>query len=591
MATPISDRYRRYKAGTTKITDWLKKAAKGCVGIEKPMADSCIADDANQRDMTTQDLIKLAKAIASSTHPEVDIPLEILVVIEDVIGGRQASAEWYAGAGGGSDDATKQANHRHRNFIDVLKQILNVLNSKYEDRLPRWEKKRPQKLKQEKAKIVENIYQYLDIEEPAIDSSPISQDGLLDNAPPQQTQPVHHAPGSLAKDIEETDKIFALWCYFKDQYDSYNFLNEAWQEYKDGDLSLQTVCQVTDTAFMLMKKACATLVTEYPQFADMHDVDSFLGFEKSTVGGKLTIVAFREKLARPDGDCSKPALHELFCTKASCIMDHFGLMVCTQVNVPLEARNLSNAFAPCLYSLAPEVRLLAQADLLEGHIDKHVPLVHEDHFLNGLVKLCKSKCLSPWLITACQAYMHIYDVLDSRVVEGHEELHRIAPKLGQAMAEHKNYMMSLHDWVWPPLMSPGIDYFRKHLLQQVERDQMRRLQQHFPMVELRSQSPPFQCQKHLPVTCGTVLFTSQQGCHTIGVLDSNTGLTILAAAHLYKAARLAGILEVPWPDMDWFCAQYEKPRPFVLESGKTAQPLEALAKHYRIVLGAKPPPA
>ncbi|KAK3649547.1 hypothetical protein LTR22_012904 [Elasticomyces elasticus] len=481
--------------------------------------------DANQRDLTTQGLIKLAEAVASSTHPEVDIPLEILVVIEDVIGGRQASAEWYAGTGGGSDDATRQANHRHRNFIEVLKQILKVLSLKYEDRLPRWEKKKPQKLKQEKAKIVENIYQYLDIEE-LIDSSPNSQDGSPKDGPPQQPQPTRHAPGSLAKDIEETDKIFALWCYFKDQYDSCNFLKEAWQEYKDGELSLQTVCQVTDTAFMLMKKACATLVTEYPQFADMHDVDSFLGFEKSTVGGKLTIVAFREKLARPDGDCSKPALHELFCTKASCIMDHFGLMVCTQVNIPLDARNLSNAFAPCLYSLAPEIRLLAQADLFERHTEKHVPLVHEDNFLNGLIKLCKSKCLSPWLITACQAYMHIYDALDSRVVEGHEELHSVAPKLGQAMAEHKKYMMSLHDWVWPPLMSPGIDYFRRHLLQQVERDQMRRLQEHFPMV--------------------------------------------------------------PWPDMDWFCAQHDKPRPFVLDSGETAQPLEAFAKHYRIALGAKP---
>ncbi|KAK5715910.1 hypothetical protein LTR15_009735 [Elasticomyces elasticus] len=391
MATPISDRYRRYKAGTTKITDWLKKAAKGCVGTEKSTADLCIADDA---DLTTQGLIKLAEALTVhwlTLAPALSrlLPQRALKLIsrsrsssfEDVIGGRQASAEWYAGTGGGSDDATKQANHRHRNFIEVLKQILNVLNSKYEDRLPRWEKKKPQKLKQEKAKIVENIYQYLDIEEP-VDSSPDPQDGLLKDGLPQQPQPTRHAPGSLAKDIEETDKIFALWCYFKDQYDSCNFLKEAWQEYKDGELSLQTVCQVTDTAFMLMKKACATLVSEYPQFADMHDVDSFLGFEKSTVGGKLTIVAFREKLARPDGDCSKPALHELFCTKASCIMDHFGLMVCTHVNVPLEARNLSNAFAPCLYSLAPEIRLLAHADLLRGDKEKHVPLVHEDNFLN-----------------------------------------------------------------------------------------------------------------------------------------------------------------------------------------------------------------
>ncbi|KAK5715909.1 hypothetical protein LTR15_009734 [Elasticomyces elasticus] len=40
--------------------------------------------------------------------------------------------------------------------------------------------------------------------------------------------------------------------------------------------------------------------------------------------------------------------------------------------------------------------------------------------------------------------------------------------------------------------------------------------------------------------------------------------------------------------MDWFCAQHDKPRSFVLDSGKIAQPLEAFAKHYRIALGAKP---
>ncbi|KAK5675660.1 hypothetical protein LTS10_011760 [Elasticomyces elasticus] len=553
MATPISDRYRRYKAGTTKITDWLKKAARGCVGVEKTP------------DMTTQGLIKLANAIASSTQPEVEIPLEILVVIEDVIGGRQASAEWYTSTTGGGDDATKQANCSHRKFIDVLKQVLSVLRSKYEDRLPRWEKKKPAKLDQEKARILENIYQYLDVEEPKtqpLGTSPSGRDDSHGGSPLGQSQPSRIASKTLATDLAEADKIFALWCFFKDQYDSCNFLKDAWQEYLSGPLSFPSVCQITDTAFMLMGRASTSLVAEYPEFSDMRNIDVFLGFEKMTIDGKLTIVAFRECKADANAK-SQPALHELFCTKASCIMEDFRDMMCSNVSRAPGTRNLSNGFAPALYALAPEIELLAQCDLMSNKPKKHIARVHEDHFLDGLV-------------------------LDLQVLRGHQELHKLAPRLADNMAKHKQYMESLQGFEWPPNQVIGLNFFREHLLRQVKTDIIQQLQSGFPIEELRGPSPDFRMQKHLPVTCGTLLFLTQQGCHVLGVLDSNTGLVMLAAAHLYKAARLSGVLADDWKDMEWFCAQHNQPRPFVLAAGKSAQPLSASAKHYLVALGMKP---
>ncbi|KAK5697813.1 hypothetical protein LTR17_023792 [Elasticomyces elasticus] len=275
MPTPISHRYYRYKAGTTKITRWLKTAARRCSDIEHSLATLCIADDAAatsaRGSMTTQDLVRLATVVATSTPPKVEIPLDILVVIEDVIEGRQAGAEWYAGTDHGDDGETEQANRRHW--------------------LPKSYKKRPEKLELDKAAVLDNMDEYLELEDPKAPTKTASPRRVARSVP-LRAAPRQGDEQSLLQDLEQTDKVFALWCIFKDHLGSCNFHKDAWQEYKDGKLSFIAICNmrlaihfelVTGTAFILMQKANVSLTAQYPDFRDMDGVDEFLGFTLVTI--------------------------------------------------------------------------------------------------------------------------------------------------------------------------------------------------------------------------------------------------------------------------------------------------------------------
>ncbi|KAK4927575.1 hypothetical protein LTR49_005716 [Elasticomyces elasticus] len=569
MPTPISDRYRRYKAGTTKITGWLKTAAKGCSDIGQSLANLCVADDdasAIRGSMTTQDLVRLATVIATSTQPKVEIPLEILVVVEDV-----------CRTDHGVDGKTEKANQRHRKFIEVLKKVHSVLKEKCVARLPKSYKKKPEKIELDKAAILENIYEYLDLEDPKAPTTTASPPRVVRSVP-RRAVPRQGGEQSLLQDLEEADKVFALWCFFKDQYDSCSFLKDAWQEYKDGKLSFTTICQVTDTAFTLMEKANTSLTAQYPDFKDMDGVNTFLGFTMMSLGGHITVVAFQKRKACTDTN-SKPALHELFCTRASGIMHEFREALCCPENYnsyPEEARNISHPFSVALRALAPELRLLALSDGSDGSMEKHTAHVHEDMFLRHLVRLFKNATLSPWLVTACQAYMNIYDVLGVKVPHGQKVLHDEASWLSKSMTDHMDHKASLHDRQTTPL----INFFRGNLLANVDEDVVQYLTE-----ERKACPPDFRIQKLLPVTCGSLLFITRQGCHLSGVLDCNTDFIILAAAYVYKAARLAGVLDVEWEDMEWLLRQHDR---LMIPTGNTTQPLEAFAKHYLLALGRKP---
>ncbi|KAK3616710.1 hypothetical protein LTR56_025777 [Elasticomyces elasticus] len=434
MPIPISDRYSRYKAGTTKITRWLKTAANSCGDLGKSLAVLCTADDA---EATARDLIHLTTVIATSTKSRVQIPLEILVVVKD--------GHWraYAGTDRHVDGETEKANQRHRKFIKVPKQVISILRPKYKARLPKSYKKKHGKLELEKAAILDNIYEYLDLEDPKAPTiTPTDRVGdSVASGPPTHTSDEK----SLLEHLEEAEKIFALWCFFKDYYDLCGFLGNAWQEYKDGTLSFETVCRVTDTAFMLMEKASTLLAVQYP------DLRLWMASKSSWASPRCHYAA-----TSPSSHSGKG--------RASCIMHEFRLALCSPneySHYPVEARNISHTFSVALQAIAPEIRLLTTLDESQGEIDKHTAHVREDFLLDSLVRLCKNGILTPWLANACQAYMRIYDVLDTHVTKVRESY--AARLLGLPI----RWQITWSTWC---RCGTGLDIFRAHLLGQVEED-------------------------------------------------------------------------------------------------------------------------
>lgn len=127
-------RYKRYKAGTKQVIEWLARTADrvgdlaSCLDCLRPKANGTKLSKADIETIRikTHELKKLAALIADS-DPPVGVPREVLQVLEDVIAGRQACASWYASQAIGDVSELASQNDSHAHFIHVLKQVQHIL--------------------------------------------------------------------------------------------------------------------------------------------------------------------------------------------------------------------------------------------------------------------------------------------------------------------------------------------------------------------------------------------------------------------------------------------------------------------------------
>lgn len=127
-------RYKRYKAGTKQVIEWIARTAdrvgdlKSCLDCLKPNAKGSKLSKADIETIRikTHELKKLAALIADS-DPPVGVPRDLFRVLEDVIAGRQACASWYASQAIGDVTELASQNDSHAHFILVLKQVQDIL--------------------------------------------------------------------------------------------------------------------------------------------------------------------------------------------------------------------------------------------------------------------------------------------------------------------------------------------------------------------------------------------------------------------------------------------------------------------------------
>jgi hypothetical protein len=209
MASPVIDRYRRYKRGTDKLLDWLLESGKSIA--KRTNATFAYPSKAI---LQTQELVIIADQICH-TKPPHPVPKEILLVVADVIEGRTVCAEWYANLE--SVEELKHAdigksNRSYRHFIDILKHVQRLLElaTLATTSTPK-AKARRQKVAQELCKSgALDLFAYLELEEPTAmeASSPVAE----------ISQKVLKAKTRLAPrlDNDEEELSFALWCFFQD---------------------------------------------------------------------------------------------------------------------------------------------------------------------------------------------------------------------------------------------------------------------------------------------------------------------------------------------------------------------------------------
>ncbi|KAK5681773.1 hypothetical protein LTS10_006306 [Elasticomyces elasticus] len=576
--SPIANRYKRYKAGTNKLTRWLYIKGSG---------EGTHVKSTQATRLTTQDLVRLAASVVSAT-PHVDIPLEIIVVTEDVIEARQVCVDWYSSTSDGSSENEKQ-DAGHVNFIAVLKTILSKLQKAYEEHSTRQQKSKRGVAVATKAEIKQNIFDYLDFEEPT--PAPL-ENGAKPSRSAGTSEPTKAVCPELSiQEVEDADKAFAIWCFFKDQFEVCQFLKSQWQQHAAGKLGFVTVCEVTGNAFMLMQKASDELVAAFPSCGHTQDILDFLGFETCVIDDEIAVLTFREqKVANMIR--STPAVHELFCIKACTILSEFKTLISRDGKRVSEHANRTHRFASVLRSMVPELLLLHHTEGYTAHYGHRARVrpTFGDDFVEGLLSAYTIGNVAPSLLTMCQAYMHIYDALGPQVAEGFELLHGNAGRFRQAQKKRRQFVEAMGG-LSPWDLERCDEHESARLEQYTEKDFMVWIQEKMASAwpHLGTPSAPFQMQKLLPVSSGMMLYNQQLDVHCSGLAMSNAGFAVVAAAYLYKAAKRCGLLETEWADMNFFLTQHKAGKSVMLEQTSDNTSLETLARQYRISLGGRPP--
>lgn len=213
----------------------LKSLKRGLPGKQRSKIEVTIA---------TRELIELAELISKGT-PSPDIPDDIIIILRDVIQGREECAKWYEAQPLSEGSKISRENDSHRHFIKTLHSILDILRNTRDKQQQATKESHPEvekKLKKsnkpkttycEQDKLG-NLFSLLHLEEP----SPTTENENQLPRTSYQAATTTFAPKMEFKlEKEDDDGAFATWCFLADLNDVRSFVKATWLEFLPPALS------------------------------------------------------------------------------------------------------------------------------------------------------------------------------------------------------------------------------------------------------------------------------------------------------------------------------------------------------------------
>ncbi|KAK4498022.1 hypothetical protein PRZ48_010678 [Zasmidium cellare] len=608
MMDPIVNRYVRYKAGTKQVVQWLATTASHLCDITAHL--DCLKFDfskpvsvaaRSQVQVKTKELLELTSIIVT-TEPPISIPLEILVVLEDVINLRQASANWYA-----TQSVSHTGNDGHTFFIKILQEIHGLLSSAKgtPDRKNEQTTLANGKQKSRKQKdSLSNLFECLELEEPS-------------------DTPLGHKSGSQVsqkdfecKDFEddEEDEAFALWCYLADANDTRQFVRQMWLDYRSGDLSLGVAGAVTECAMGMLHRAHTVFVNSHPSLDDWSSFMSYLNFNlamnKNVVytfpsTGVNTTKLPPATVNTPDLLCVSAALQLRGYTVAS---ENFSLSIPNSRDHIFKA-SIGNVqchrpitvFEKPLFAMIRELTRLTRP-VIEGGEELHY---RHTQMTDGLLDItCGFAEPDPkeaplWLVFGTAICMDIAEIVETRAsLPGDSLLHTVAyvrHTIDHRLDFHKRYDMErlvpLHrenrlQWdrvlELASTLESALEEGRKlddpAIYQSMSKDE--KLDAHLSKRLLPSLNS-------LPHNAAEMEYILKIHLHDIAVYAANEQWVVLCLAHIYRAARHYGLINAQWQDLDLVIAHHSSRRPYITKTNVHSDAYTML-RHFLLDLGVEP---
>jgi hypothetical protein len=594
---PIRNRYKAYKEGTESLVRWITRTASRYSNAAD-FLHTLVRPGCSAITLTTRDLVTLTKLVVANVA--VDIPENILRIMQGVVAEREVCANWYKDQGMNGESTASDKTHAY--FIGTLHEIYHLLDSARASQKTECPPLPRETLIQSVPSAFNNLFQHLKVEEPV--ANPLgTTTGTFEGFTTADKL-------TFRLEKEKDDKAFAIWCLLGDFSAVREHITHVWQDYEAGKKSLLAAGVITDTAFGLMRHANNDFANGNGDVATYPAMLAFLEEEMLVpVNGETTDRVSMEDESTNDETTEDEEPRKmtgrrrvftghdqdtLLCREAGqlfeTLTDTFrGDATDTASSITSKESPLG-VFGDTLLKLAPSIQQMA-------HEDPTTPEKGYDHrlsadeFVSALMKLArndKSSRVPIWLVAAGQLYMEIHTVLHGEMscgVQGFSSyLQRIQPlaKRAKTISADDPYRMQ-HEFF--------------------EKFEYGGFAEHFDVTKELDQIAKSQCWDFAFPKCAAIvahflpIYPCSLGYRIRFVMQFYTmqylsnGMIVLPMAHLYKAGQKYGLVKSAWKDMDFILTNHVAHKysrtgtqPIVAEPNKRADAF-GMATLFRAALG------
>lgn len=643
----LAGSYKRYKEDTNVFATWLSTTAKACgyksenspqppvqkdapkipssrlkgkarkeaqkaaANGDGPSQDVKLADlQVTRYTVKTKDFLDQAKVVTKSVRPRIQMPLNILRVVQRAIHARKRCADWFRKTGA-KDEASIEG---HDHFINVLENALAILlpccpksaqTSKQE------QKPKTSALEPESSHNLSNRFGMLNVE----DTNDIVLDlAASDISATSATKKSSKATTPHSSDVYEleiqhgTDLAFLIFCFFEDLHRIQDFIKETWGKQKAGTVDLETAAVTTNIALDIVRRAEEDIIATAP--AMLAKPRSFQAI--------AMVIFHADALAKGDdvdkrlssSDTLKITEFDefIYLSTARILMkyEQISSFKIEQYPLPVPPVRMSYISRPELLVL-PEVKRWEEEDVrltqmlmdMSSHDvfqkvfkDRKEPV--QDELSTGLHKLRNGE-VSVWIVFAARVCLDIQAILGEKVGKPYETLKTAANAASAVLdmrvegdelvpggsgerwlAKDADHMMNLHAMLTFWIINNPFPYLKEKILEDHDPDEwvkvpeeMKGVMQEVEEMNNRNVLPqhretakklnirPIEPNPELtyiftrnPVYCGTLAFNVAVDMEEAGVALANHHLTIFTMSHLYNALQQTGLLKGRWPEMD-----------------------------------------
>ena len=619
--------YQSYKEKTTKIAQWLLETAEqtGCQIKQRPIQPGNKAQPKTQLDspflaankpkiksdkeevqkdqhrievqcsstskghqpvydIRLSQFVELARAIAQKVDHVSKIPRTIIRLIRQTIDLRRRVSRFYQLQAncGQNRRSSSEDDVKHIYFIERLEEVLEVLepNQECENENVQNHRGMPAKVDAHH-KEPANIYEALRAHE-YDEISDIQQEPVRQPAPQkQENRPIARYDDKETKG-DKCELDFAIFCFFEDLGRVREYMNQTWKEYSRGEIDLATASLVTNTTFVLVRKAEEEFLDSIGNFLEpesrqnlIHSLylllcvsngidiyhreqaDDLFNYQMKDIGQFLYFPVFCllegfTKVIGPD-QIPQPRI------------GHHGLYNPQDDRADMSFRQQINEDKVLIAELLPEFCMVHHTGCQYLQLDE---------LARGLGQMHKTRSIPIWIVFATQVFLDIHHSLRCAVEQPFDEAQRLGRR---AKGQLNSVSSSLHgkdsitiekcikfieDW----LLSDGVDRSKRRFFGR----------------KYHPSNRAFWLLKNHPLLCGSVALFINLLLHETGTTLMMRWPVTLYVAHMYRGLLAHGSVEL-WPEMESFISTYKAS---ALLIGSTSASLHECMKRYDLMAGA-----